>query len=86
MTSAMPVIVQEESAPYLDHDGLWKKVITDLFEPFIVFIQNHRQFRAPQNQTVKIFFCDHTINDFQERILRVLFYDAVFQFIYDSLV
>ncbi|AXF57137.1 Rpn family recombination-promoting nuclease/putative transposase [Salicibibacter kimchii] len=37
MTNTMPVAVQEEPAPYLDHDGLWKKVITDLFEPFLLF-------------------------------------------------
>ncbi|MCJ7842431.1 hypothetical protein MUB24_16305 [Lederbergia sp. NSJ-179] len=33
----MTSIVLEEPAPYLDNDGLWKKVITDLFEPFVLF-------------------------------------------------
>ncbi|SDI72772.1 Rpn family recombination-promoting nuclease/putative transposase [Natribacillus halophilus] len=37
MTNAMPVLVREEPARHLDHDGLWKKVITDLFEPFMLF-------------------------------------------------
>ncbi|SDI86251.1 hypothetical protein [Natribacillus halophilus] len=37
MTNTMPVLVREEPAQHLDHDGLWKKVITDLFEPFMLF-------------------------------------------------
>lgn len=33
---ATPLIL-EQKPPYLDQDGLWKKVITELFEPFILF-------------------------------------------------
>ncbi|SFD86743.1 hypothetical protein SAMN05216238_10533 [Lentibacillus persicus] len=30
-------LILEPPAPYLDQDGLWKKVITELFEPFVLF-------------------------------------------------
>lgn len=38
MISAPPFLVKEEKATYqLDQDGLWKKIITDMFEPFMLF-------------------------------------------------
>lgn len=37
MVNLAPTIVLEESTPYLDKDGLWKRIITDLFEPFVLF-------------------------------------------------
>ncbi|TCP29424.1 putative transposase/invertase (TIGR01784 family) [Scopulibacillus darangshiensis] len=37
MSNASPFMVFEEQAPYLDQDGLWKKILTELFEPFMLF-------------------------------------------------
>lgn len=37
MSNQVHALVLEERAPYLDQDGLWKKIITDLFEPFMLF-------------------------------------------------
>ncbi|QQK79300.1 Rpn family recombination-promoting nuclease/putative transposase [Salicibibacter cibi] len=37
MANETLALVQEKPAQYLDQDGLWKKVITDLFKPFMLF-------------------------------------------------
>ncbi len=37
MVNKPALLVLEESASYLDQDGLWKGVITDLFDPFLLF-------------------------------------------------
>ncbi|WP_373893924.1 Rpn family recombination-promoting nuclease/putative transposase [Virgibacillus sp. CBA3643] len=37
MEKATATLILEEMPPYIDKDGLWKKVITELFEPFVLF-------------------------------------------------
>ncbi|QQK77069.1 hypothetical protein HUG15_16790 [Salicibibacter cibarius] len=78
MTIAMPTLVQEKPAPYFDHDGLWKKVITDLFEPFMLFFAPdlYEQLdwsKQPDSleQELKRSFPDKTGTKYTDKLMKV---------------